>query len=206
MPLFRRAREPGGKSDPDRWVVVGLGNPGSRYENTRHNVGVHVLQELLERAGARTKSHKSGCLVAETRLAGESVVLARPTSYMNESGRPVSALVRYFKIAVERLVVVHDEIDIPFGEVRVKVGGGTAGHNGLNSIVPHLGKDFVRVRVGVGRPRGRREAADHVLAEFTSGERKELPFMVDRAADAVEAVLERGTERAMNEVNTRSAD
>jgi peptidyl-tRNA hydrolase, PTH1 family len=204
MSLFRRRREPGGESDSGRLAVVGLGNPGPRYENTRHNVGVHVLQELLERAGSRTKSHKSGCLVAETRLAGESVVLARPTSYMNESGRPVASLVRYYKIPTERLVVVHDEIDIPFGEVRVKLGGGTAGHNGLNSIVPHLGKDFVRVRVGVGRPRGRRQAADHVLAEFTSAERRELPFVVDRAADAVEAVIEHGIERAMNEINTRT--
>jgi PTH1 family peptidyl-tRNA hydrolase len=203
MRLFRRSREPGG-NESDRWAVLGLGNPGPRYDNTRHNIGVHVLQELLERVGARTKSHKSGCLVAEVRLAGQSVVLGRPTSYMNESGRPVAALVRYYKIPTERLIVVHDEIDISFGEVRVKVGGGTAGHNGLKSIASHLGNDFVRVRVGVGRPRGRREAADHVLAEFTSAERKELPILTDRAADAVEVTIEHGVERAMNEVNTRT--
>jgi peptidyl-tRNA hydrolase, PTH1 family len=204
MPLFRRSKEPGGKSLSDRRAVVGLGNPGPRYDGTRHNVGAVVLQELLERAGARVKSHKSGCLVAETRLSGQSVVLARPTSYMNESGRPVAALARYFKVATENLIVVHDEIDIPFGEVRVKLGGGTAGHNGLNSIVSHLGKDFVRVRVGASRPRGRTEAVDHVLSEFSSAERKELPFVVAKAADAVEAVIADGIEQAMNEVNTRA--
>ncbi len=203
MSLFRRSKEPGGNSRSDRRAVVGLGNPGPRYEGTRHNVGVVVVEELLDRSGARLKSHKSGCLVAETRLAGESVVLARPTSYMNESGRPVASLVRYFKVAAEQLIVIHDEIDVPFGEVRVKLGGGTAGHNGLNSIVPHLGKDFVRVRVGVSRPRGRQEPADYVLSAFSSSERKELPFIVDGAADAVEAVIANGVERAMNEINTR---
>jgi PTH1 family peptidyl-tRNA hydrolase len=206
MSFFRRARRRGGDSDSERWAVVGLGNPGPRYEGTRHNVGVIALKELLDRTGARLKSHKSGCVVAETRLAGESAVLARPTSFMNESGRPVASLVRYYKVSIERLIVIHDEIDIPFGEVRVKLGGGTAGHNGLNSIVRHLGKEFVRIRVGVGRPRGRREAADHVLAEFSSAERKELPYVVDRAADAAEAVITRGVERAMNEVNTRSTE
>lgn len=204
MSLFRRAREAGGDSGSDRWAVVGLGNPGPKYEDTRHNLGIHVLQELLDRVGSpRTKSHKSGCLVAEVRLEGESVVLARTTSYMNESGRPVAALVRYFKIPVARLIVVHDEIDIPFGEVRVKVGGGTAGHNGLRSIVNHLGPDFVRIRVGASRPRGGRGAVDHVLSQLSSAERKELPDVVTRAADAVELILSGGAERAMNEINTR---
>jgi PTH1 family peptidyl-tRNA hydrolase len=204
MSLFRRSREPGGKSASDRWAVVGLGNPGPRYEGTRHNVGVKVLEELVDRTGARLKSHKSGCLVAESRLAGESVVLAGPTSYMNESGRPVASLVRYFKIAPERLVIVHDELDVPFGEVRIKSGGGTAGHNGLKSIVPHIGQDFVRIRVGVSRPRGRQDPADYVLSDFSPAERKELAEIIDRAADAVEAVIERGVERAMNEINTRT--
>jgi PTH1 family peptidyl-tRNA hydrolase len=203
MSLFRRSKESGGKSQSDRRAVIGLGNPGPRYEGTRHNIGAIVLVELLNRTGARLKSHKSGCLVAETRLAGQSAVLARPTSYMNESGRPVASLVRYFKISTDHLVVIHDELDVPFGEVRVKLGGGTAGHNGLNSIVPHLGKDFVRIRVGVSRPRGRQDPADYVLSDFSSSERKELPFIVDRAADAVEAVIEEGLERAMNEINTR---
>jgi peptidyl-tRNA hydrolase, PTH1 family len=204
MSLFRRSKESGGNSRSDRRAVVGLGNPGPRYEGTRHNVGVVVLEELLGRTGSRLKNHKSGCLVAEARLASTSTILARPTSYMNESGRPVASLVRYYKVATENLIVVHDEIDIPFGEVRVKLGGGTAGHNGLNSIVPHLGKEFVRIRVGVSRPRGRQDPADYVLSDFSSAERKELPFIVDKAADAVESVIEHGVERAMNEVNTRT--
>jgi peptidyl-tRNA hydrolase, PTH1 family len=183
---------------------VGLGNPGAEYEGTRHNAGARVVAVLLERTGASLKRHKSGCLVAETTLAGKRSVLATPVSYMNESGGPVGRLVRWYKVPAADLVVVHDEIDIPFGEVRVKAGGGTAGHNGLGSLVAHLGtKDFLRVRVGVGRPRGRKAAADHVLDKFSAAERKELPFLLDAAADAVELILEHGPERAMNEVNTR---
>jgi PTH1 family peptidyl-tRNA hydrolase len=143
-------------------------------------------------------------LTDETKLAGERVVLARPTSYMNESGRPVGALMRWYKAEPERLIVVHDELDIPFDEVRVKLGGGVAGHNGLRSVASHLGtKDFIRVRVGVSRPPGRQDAADYVLSEFSSNERKVLPEVVERAADAVELILERGVERAMNDINTK---
>lgn len=201
MRLFGRGPRSG--DDRQRWIVVGLGNPGPRYEKTRHNVGALVIQELLERTGASLKSHKSGCLTAEVRLHEIPVVLARSTSYMNESGGPVGRLVRWYKAPPERLIVVQDEIDIPFAEVRVKLGGGTAGHNGLGSIVAHLGsKDFVRIRVGVGRPRGRAGAADHVLDEFSPAERKELPFLIATAADAVEKVVDLGAERAMNEVNT----
>lgn len=163
-----------------------------------------AIDVLLERAGGRLKSHKSGCLVAEVSLRGNRVVLARTTSYMNESGRPVRGLLQWYKQPVENLVVVHDEIDIPFGDVRVKAGGGTAGHNGLGSIVNHLGtKEFTRVRVGVGRPPGARGAAGHVLAGFSSSERKELPFLLVSAADAVETIVADGVERAMNEFNTR---
>lgn len=199
MPLFRRARD----DAPDRTVVVGLGNPGAEYAGTRHNAGARVVELLAERVSGTWKRHKTGCLVAEAQLAGERVVLARPTSYMNESGRPVGSLLRWYKTSPTELIVVHDEIDIPFGEVRIKVGGGTAGHNGLGSLIAHLGtKDFIRVRVGVGRPRGR-GAAGHVLDGFSGAERKELPDLLERAADAVERILEAGTERAMNEVNTR---
>jgi PTH1 family peptidyl-tRNA hydrolase len=201
MPLFRRAshEDAGGRK-----VVVGLGNPGSEYESTRHNAGVKVVEALLVRAGASFKTHKSGCLVADARLSGTPVVLARATSYMNESGGPVGRLLRWYKVDPRDLIVVHDEIDIPFGDVRIKDGGGTAGHNGLGSLVSHLGtKDFVRVRVGVGRPRGSRQAASHVLDTFSGAERKELPFLIEAAADAVERILEAGVERAMNEVNAR---
>ncbi|HEX2050580.1 MAG TPA: aminoacyl-tRNA hydrolase [Actinomycetota bacterium] len=198
-------RRSGASASGDRWIVVGLGNPGERYADTRHNAGARVVDVLLERAGASLKRHKSGCLVAEVALAGERAVLARPVSYMNDSGGPVRALASWYKAPSERVVVVHDEIDLPFGAVRVKAGGGTAGHRGLDSIVAHLGtKDFVRVRVGVGRPRGARDAVDHVLAGFSSSERKELPDLLERSADAVERILEAGAERAMNEFNTRA--
>ena len=198
MSLFRRDRGSG-----DRWIVVGLGNPGPRYERTRHNIGVVVLESLREQVGGKLKAHKSGCLVVEGRLSGEQVVLARSTSFMNESGGPVGRLVRYYKSPLERVVVVYDEIDLPFGTVRVKIGGGSAGHNGVKSLCAHLGKDFVRVRVGVSRPRGNIDAADYVLSEFSGSERKDLPDLVQSAAEAVEAVLEHGVERAMNEVNAR---
>ena len=200
MRLFRRSRA----EDGERWVVAGLGNPGKRYAGTRHNAGAMVLDELLERTHSKLKSHKSGCLVAETHFGQEKVTLARPASYMNESGRPLGALMRFYKLGVDSLIVVHDEIDIPFGEVRIKLGGGTAGHNGLKSIVSHLSsRDFARVRVGVGRPRGGSEAVGHVLDAFSVAERKELPFLISRGADAAERVIEAGIDRAMNEVNTR---
>ena len=201
MSLFRRSARPG---DADRWIVVGLGNPGEKYSSTRHNMGAMVIETLLRRAGASLKSHKSGCAIAETTLTDERVVLARPTTYMNDSGRPVRELARWYKAGPDRLVVVHDELDIPFEEVRVKDGGGTAGHNGLGSIASHLGtRDFVRVRVGIGRPPQRRGAVGHVLDTFSSSERKELPFVIERAADAVESIVGEGLERAMNTFNTR---
>lgn len=186
-------------------MIVGLGNPGEKYAQTRHNLGAMVVVKLAERAGAALKSHKSGCLVAEADVGGERVVLARPTSYMNESGRPVGHLARWFKVTPERVIVVHDELDIPFEEVRVKFGGGTAGHNGLRSLASHLGtKDFPRVRVGIGRPRTRDGAVGHVLDSFSAAERKALPEVVESAADAVETVVANGVERAMNLVNTRA--
>lgn len=182
-----------------------MGNPGEKYAATRHNMGAMVIETLLRRTGASLKSHKSGCAIAETTLGDERVVLARPVTYMNESGRPVRDLARWYKTELDQLVVVHDELDIPFEEVRVKDGGGTAGHNGLGSIASHLGtRDFVRVRVGIGRPPGSRGAVGHVLDTFSSSERKELPFVIERAADAVQTIVTEGTERAMNDFNTRA--
>jgi PTH1 family peptidyl-tRNA hydrolase len=184
---------------------VGLGNPGDRYARSRHNAGAMALEELLRRAGASLRRHKSGCLLADATLAGTRLVLARPTSYMNDSGRQVGELVRWYKASPDDLIVVHDELDIRFGDVRIKRGGGTAGHNGLESLVSHLGtKEFLRVRIGISRPPGRQDPADYVLADFSSTERRELPFVLDAAADAVERILELGAERAMNEVNTRT--
>lgn len=200
MPLFRRSSSDEG----GRWLVVGLGNPGDRYARTRHNVGVMVLGELLDRTSSKLKSHKSGMLIAEVNLGGTPLVLARSTSYMNETGRPLGQLARFYKTPPGQIVVVHDELDIPFGEVRVKLGGGTAGHNGLKSVGNHLStKDFPRVRVGISRPTGRLDAADYVLQEFSGAERRELPEIVERSADAVERLITEGTERAMNEFNTR---
>ena len=201
MSLFRR------RAEADRWVVFGLGNPGPRYEGTRHNIGVRVVEALVDRMGGTLKSHKSGALLAEGTLAGSKVSLARSTGYMNDSGLPAGKLLRFYKLPPQRLIVVHDEIDIPFGEIRIKLDGGTAGHNGLKSVSDHLGtKDFVRVRFGASRPRQQRGAADHVLAEFNPPERKELPHLIEAAADAVERIIEHGAERAMNEINTRPKD
>jgi PTH1 family peptidyl-tRNA hydrolase len=186
----------------DRFLIVGLGNPGPRYAATRHNIGFAVVELLALRAGAKFKAHRSRCEIAETRLAGQPVVLAKPMSFMNESGGPVVGAARFFKIPVERIVVAHDELDLPFGTVRLKRGGGEGGHNGLRSMSASLGsKEYARVRFGVGRPPGRQDPADYVLREFSGAERKELGFLIDRAADAAEALIRSGLEAAQNEYN-----
>ena len=196
MSLFRKRSD----RDVDRWIVLGLGNPGAKYAGNRHNIGAIVIESLADDRGLKFKSHKSGCLVAE----GGGVVFARPTSYMNESGRPTAALVRFYKTPLDRFLVVHDELDIPFGDIRIKLGGGVAGHNGLRSIAQHLGtKDFARLRFGISRPPGQRDPADHVLSDFAKGERDELSGLIEDAKSAVEKVVEDGVERAMNEVNSR---
>lgn len=200
MAFFRRSSS----GEDGRRIVFGLGNAGDRYAKTRHNAGVLVVDRLLARIGSRFKSHKSGALVAEGSLGGEQIVLARSTGYMNESGRPLGQLLRFYKSVPEQVIVVHDELDIPFGQVRVKAGGGTAGHNGLKSVGNHLSsKEFVRVRIGISRPSGALDAADYVLQNFSGSERAQLDDIIERGADAVERILEVGTERAMNEFNTR---
>jgi PTH1 family peptidyl-tRNA hydrolase len=158
-----------------------------------------VTALLADRAGARFKAHRSGSDVAEGRLAGVPVTLARPRSYMNLSGKPVAALTAFYKVPPERLVVVHDELDLPFGAIRLKLGGGDNGHNGLRSITAALGtRDYYRVRFGIGRPPGRMDPAVYVLRDFSAAERKDLPFFVDRAADATEALIEKGLAEAQN--------
>jgi PTH1 family peptidyl-tRNA hydrolase len=181
-------------------LVVGLGNPGPSYVGNRHNIGFLVADELADRAGGgRFRSHKSGADVLEGRLAERRVVLAKPRSFMNLSGGPVTALTRFFKIPPDAVVVVHDELDIPFDAVRLKLGGGDNGHNGLRSITRSLGtKDYYRIRVGIGRPPGRMDPADFVLRDFSATERKELAFVIDKAADATEALLTQGLEAAQN--------
>jgi PTH1 family peptidyl-tRNA hydrolase len=186
----------------EKHLVVGLGNPGPRYASTRHNAGFFVLDLLAERIGGGFKAHKSQADVLEGRLGGVQVVLAKPKSFMNESGGPVASVSRFFKIPVEQITVVHDELDLPFGGLRLKRGGGEGGHNGLRSMATSLGsKEFARVRFGIGRPPGRQDPADYVLREFTGAERKELAYLVDRAADAVQALLVDGLEAAQNEFN-----
>jgi len=186
----------------DSWLIVGLGNPGPSYAANRHNVGAMVIDELAARAGASLRSHKARAVVSEIRLGvlpggapGPRAVIARPLSYMNESGGPVAGLMSFFKIPVERLVVVHDELDIPFAEVRLKRGGGEGGHNGLKSVTKSVGtRDYLRVRVGIGRPPGRMDAAAFVLKDFAGTERTELPLLVGDAADAAEQLVTQGLE------------
>jgi peptidyl-tRNA hydrolase, PTH1 family len=184
----------------DRYLVVGLGNPGPRYAATRHNVGFLVVDLLADRVGGRFKAHKGRADLVEGRLAGVPVVLAKPRSFMNESGGPVVSVARFYKVPVEQLVVVHDDLDLPFGTLRLKRGGGDGGHNGLRSATAALGsKEYLRVRFGIGRPPGRQDPAEFVLREFSGAERKDLPFHLDRAADAVEALVAQGLETAQND-------
>jgi PTH1 family peptidyl-tRNA hydrolase len=181
------------------WLVIGLGNAGPAYAGHRHNVGYLVNDELARRQGSGWRAHKATRTdVVEGRLgapgeSGARVVLGRPRCYMNESGGAVKALATFYKVPVERIIAVHDELDIEFGTLRTKLGGGDNGHNGLRSMRSSLGSgDFYRVRVGIGRPPGRQDPADFVLSNFTAAERKELPFQVDLAADAVESLINDG--------------
>jgi PTH1 family peptidyl-tRNA hydrolase len=180
-------------------LVVGLGNPGPRYAGNRHNVGFLVADEIADRIGGRFKAHRGGAEVVQGRLAGHRIVLAKPRSYMNTSGGPVVATARFFTVPPDRLVVVHDELDLPFGTIRLKLGGGESGHNGLRSITKSLGtRDYHRVRFGIGRPPGRMDPAEFVLRDFSPTERKELALTIDRCADAVEALVCTGLEAAQN--------
>jgi peptidyl-tRNA hydrolase, PTH1 family len=185
---------------PGPALVIGLGNPGPDYADTRHNVGFGVVELLAARAGGgRFSKHRANADVLEGRLAGRRVVFAKPRTYMNVSGGPVAGLVRYFSVPVEDLIVIHDDLDLGFGVIRLKRGGGEGGHNGLRSISASLGtKEYLRVRFGIGRPPGRQDPSDYVLKRFSGTERKELEFAIDLAADAAEALLSDGLEPAQN--------
>jgi PTH1 family peptidyl-tRNA hydrolase len=185
-------------------LVVGLGNPGAEYAHTRHNVGFDAVELLAARHGGRLKKGKERALVAEVRIGGARVALAQPQPYMNDSGMSVVRLVRRFDVDdLHRLVIVQDELDLPTGRMKVKVGGGLAGHNGLRSIRAHLhSDDFVRVRIGVGKPPSKEQGADHVLKRPGKATRAVLSAMVERAADAVEAIVADGPEAAMNRFNS----
>jgi peptidyl-tRNA hydrolase, PTH1 family len=193
------------RGTPADLLVVGLGNPGAEYEGTRHNAGADVVALLAERHGGRLRKGKERALVDEVTVAGKRLALAFPQTYMNLSGESVALLVRRFGIDdPTHLVVVHDELDLPVGRVKLKEGGGLAGHNGLRSIVAHLkSHDFCRIRIGVGKPPGRQQGADHVLRKPSKADRTELEIAVQTAADAVEAIAERGMASAMNEFNAR---
>lgn len=177
----------------ETWLVVGLGNPGPKYAGNRHNVGAMVIDLLAGRAGVKLRAHKAGASAESVRLAGRRAIIGVPHSYMNLSGGATKGLATFFSVPPERTIVIHDELDIPFGQVRLKQGGGEGGHNGLRSITASFGtKDYLRVRVGIDRPPGRMDAAAYVLKDFSSTERKELPFLLEDAADAVELLLEKG--------------
>ncbi|WP_395242516.1 aminoacyl-tRNA hydrolase [Agromyces sp. MMS24-K17] len=189
------------------WLVVGLGNPGAQYAGNRHNVGQLTLDELASRIGATFKSHKTPSRVAEgfLRPGGPKLVLAKPNSYMNTSGGPVSALLKFYSLPVDRLVVVHDELDIPFDTIKLKQGGGHGGHNGLRDIQKATGSaEFTRVRVGIGRPPGRQDPADYVLKDFAGAERQALPNLLSDASDAVEAVVDLGLVAAQQRFHSPS--
>ena len=188
------------------WLVVGLGNPGPDYAANRHNVGQMVLDILADRISASFKTHKANASVAEGRLGfgGPKIILAKPGTYMNNSGGPVSGLMKFYGVPLQNVIVIHDELDIDAGAVRVKQAGGHAGHNGLRDIIAAAdSNDFVRVRVGIGRPPGRMDAADFVLKNFSAEERKELPLLLALSADAVEEIVTKGALEAMNSVNAK---
>lgn len=189
----------------DSWLVVGLGNPGPGYAANRHNVGEMVVAELGNRTSAKFKRHKANAMVAEVRAAigGPKLILAGTNTFMNLSGGPVANLLKYYTLPPERLIVVHDELDLPFDTVKIKFGGGHGGHNGIRDIVSAVGTgDFIRVRVGIGRPPGRQDAADFVLKDFSSTERASLPNVIVDAADAVELIASDGLAAAQQKFHS----
>jgi peptidyl-tRNA hydrolase, PTH1 family len=191
--------------DTNQWLVVGLGNPGPGYAGNRHNVGDMVVTELAKRVSASFKSSRSNALVAEGRSGDSRFILAKPLSFMNLSGGPTSSLLKYYKLDATRLIVVHDELDIPFDTVRLKLGGGNGGHNGIRDISAALGTpDYIRVRVGIGRPPGRMDAASFVLQNFSGTERDTLPNLISDAADAVELIAAEGLTAAQLKFHTAS--
>jgi PTH1 family peptidyl-tRNA hydrolase len=205
--LRRGARTSTRTGTPADLLVVGLGNPGAEYAQTKHNVGAAVVELLAQRHGARLRKSKERALVDEVRVDGKRLALAIPTTYMNDSGQAVAPLARRFGVTpdrLDRLVIVHDELDLEPAVLRVKVGGGLAGHNGLRSIKQHLHDDsFVRVRIGVGKPKSKEQGADHVLSRVSKRDREQMAVTIEEAADAVETILNEGVDAAMNKYNGR---
>lgn len=186
----------------DRWLVVGLGNPGAQYAGNRHNVGFLCCEVIAAEIGTGFKRDRSRAMAATGSLSSLPVVLAKPLSFMNLSGGSVAALRSFYKIPLDQIVIIHDELDLPFGTVKLKLGGGDNGHNGLRSVTSSLGsRDYHRVRIGIGRPPGRMDPADYVLRDFSAAERKEVPEILSRAAGAVQVLLSHGLAAAQNEVH-----
>lgn len=207
----RRGRKSGtderSEAMSDAWLIVGLGNPGPKYETTRHNVGQMALDVLADRLGARFASHRTNSRVAEgfLRPGGPKLILAKSNGYMNTSGGPVSALAKYFDVPADRIVVLHDELDLPFDSVKLKQGGGHGGHNGLRDIAKALGTpEFLRVRIGIGRPPGQQDPADFVLRPFGTSERSELGVLLEDAADAAESLVSEGLTAAQQRFHGRA--
>lgn len=185
----------------ESWIVIGLGNPGAQYERTRHNIGAMVINQLAIQNNAKFSNHKSRSDIAQFKLAGISVVAATLRCYMNESGGPTKGLTDYFKVKSDRLIVVHDELDIPFEAIRLKQGGGDNGHNGLKSITSVLGADYFRIRMGIGRPVGQQDPADFVLKPFSATEKKVLPDFVAKGASSIESLITQGLVDAQSSFN-----
>ena len=191
----------------DAWLIVGLGNPGPEYEKTRHNIGQMVIDELAREVGGSFKRHKARAQVLEGRLGigGPKVILAKPLTYLNTSGGPVAGLAQFYGIDPDHVIMIHDELDIPFDTVKIKIGGGEGGHNGLRDTTKALGtKDYYRVRTGIGRPPGRMNTADFVLKPFSSTEAKALPFLISNAADATRMLIEKGLLAAQQQFHSPS--
>ena len=200
--MLRRSEPRSG--DMQRTLIVGLGNPGKKYARTRHNVGTDAIELLAQRLSVSLKVGRDRAQVAETRIGDHAVVLAVPTTWMNDSGEAVGPIARRYKIPASNIIVIHDELDLEPGAVKLKIGGGLAGHNGLKSISQHMGtNDYMRVRIGVGKPSSKEQGADHVLSSIPAAERKILDVAVETACDAVERIMKEGLDAAMREYNAR---
>ena len=200
--MLRRSEPRSG--DMQRTLIVGLGNPGKKYARTRHNVGTDAIELLAQRLNVSLKVGRDRAQVAETRIGDQAVVLAVPTTWMNDSGEAVGPIARRYKIPAANIIVIHDELDLEPGAVKLKLGGGLAGHNGLKSISQHMGtNDYMRVRIGVGKPSTKEQGADHVLSSIPAAERKILDVAVETACDAVERIMKEGLDAAMREYNAR---
>lgn len=200
--MLRRRRDAARTGTSSDWLIVGLGNPGKEYELTRHNVGAEAVNLLANRHGAKLRNHKERALVDEVRMGEQRVALAIPTTYMNDSGDSLRRLVKRFGVEPEQVIVIHDELDLPVAQLRMKVGGGVAGHNGLRSIKSHLHSDkFLRIRIGVGKPASKEHGADYVLKKFSPRERNEIDVTLAQSADAAELIVTQGIDAAMNQLH-----